>query len=83
MALIGAGVHLRGVAPGELTDEGLGTMLGRASGASVLSGRIVWEPSGGFWSDTFHGRRVLFLAGALLLAFVAAHPVVLQTSRHS
>jgi len=64
VALVGAVVHLRSAAPGELTDAGLATMLGQATQAHVLPGRIVWEPSGGFWSDTFYGRRALFLAGA-------------------
>lgn len=62
VALVAAVVHLRGAAPGELNDEGLAKMLGEAAGAHVLPGRIVWEPSGGFWSDVFYGRRLLFLA---------------------
>jgi hypothetical protein len=49
-------------APPDRTIEGLAGMLGRAVGGVVHPDDIAWEPSSGFWSDTFLGRRVLFLA---------------------
>src|SRR4051794_701773 len=44
--------------------EGLADMLGRAAGGQqVRPSDIVWEPSPGVLTETFSGRRVLFLAG--------------------
>lgn len=60
-AFFGALVHLRGTSADELSNEGLASMLGKPASLAVLPGRIVWEPSGGFWKDTFFGRRLLFL----------------------
>ncbi|MGC4088908.1 MAG: hypothetical protein QM756_13615, partial [Polyangiaceae bacterium] len=37
-------------------------MLGDAAGGVVEPNALVWEPSTGFLSETFFGRRVLFLA---------------------
>lgn len=37
-------------------------MLGDEAGGVVEPGSIAWEPSPGFWTETFLGRRVLFLA---------------------
>lgn len=39
-------------------------MLGAEAGGAVEPSSIAWEPSPGFWSETFFGRRVLFLARA-------------------
>lgn len=36
-------------------------MLGESAGVKVAPDAIVWEPSPGFWVETFFGRRVLFL----------------------
>lgn len=48
--------------PPEKTLAGLAAELGRASGAVVDARDIAWEKSPGFLTETFSGRRVLFLA---------------------
>ena len=63
-AMLGACVHARQDSPGELNRAGLAEMLGKAVPVHVPSEAIVWEPSGGFWRDLFHGRRVLFLGSS-------------------
>ncbi len=42
--------------------EGVAAMLGGAVGGEVRAEDFVWEARGGFWSDAFLGRQVLFLA---------------------
>jgi hypothetical protein len=49
-------------APPSRTAEGVATMLGEAAGGEVRADDFVWEERGGFFSDAFLGRRVLFLA---------------------
>ncbi|MEP7123466.1 MAG: hypothetical protein ABJE95_21240 [Byssovorax sp.] len=49
-------------APPSRTADGVATMLGEASGGEVRADDFVWEERGGFVSDAFLGRRVLFLA---------------------
>src|SRR5262245_12866810 len=44
------------------TAEGVAAMLGAAAGGEVRADDFVWEARGGFFQDTFLGRRVLFLA---------------------
>jgi hypothetical protein len=44
------------------TAEGIAAMLGAAAGGEVRPDDFVWEARGGFWSDAFVGRQVLFLA---------------------
>ncbi|MFZ5889996.1 MAG: hypothetical protein ACOY0T_02920 [Myxococcota bacterium] len=48
--------------PSARTLEGLARMLGDAAGGVVEPDALVWEPSPGFLTETFVGRRVLFLA---------------------
>lgn len=47
--------------PPERSLEGLAAMLGKATGTVVEPGAIKWEPSPGFLTETFLGRRVVFL----------------------
>ncbi len=42
--------------------EGVAAMLGAAVGGEVRPDDFVWEARGGFWSDAYVGRQVLFLA---------------------
>lgn len=49
-------------APPPRTAEGVAAMLGAAVGGEVRADDFVWEARGGFWSDAFLGRRVLFVA---------------------
>jgi hypothetical protein len=58
---LGLGVRCAAASPPERTLEGLAGMLGHASGTVVDPRDIAWEPSPGFLSETFLGRRLLFL----------------------
>ena len=60
-ALLGMAVRCAADRPPERTLEGLAEMLGRASGTVVSANEIRWEQSPGFLTETFWGRRVLFL----------------------
>ena len=53
---------LKRPAPPSRSAEGVATMLGDAAGGEVRADDFVWEERGGFFSDAFLGRRVLFLA---------------------
>src|SRR5262245_18994580 len=48
--------------PPPRTAEGVAAMLGDAVDGQVRADDFVWEERGGILSDTFLGRRVLFLA---------------------
>jgi hypothetical protein len=61
-AAIGVVASCASPAPAARTVEGVAAMLGAAVGGDVRAEDFVWEERGGFWSDTFLGRRVLFLA---------------------
>jgi hypothetical protein len=61
-ALAALGAHCATPSPPERTLEGLAEMLGRSAGGVVAPKDIAWEPSPGFLSETFLGRRVMFLA---------------------
>ncbi len=58
---LGLGVRCASAAPPPQTIEGLAGMLGKASTTVVDPKDIAWEPSPGFLSETFFGRRLLFL----------------------
>jgi hypothetical protein len=60
--IIGLVAHLSAPNPPEATVDGLAKMLGTAASGVVEPKQIAWEPSEGFWTETFFGRRVLFLA---------------------
>jgi len=64
VAGLGLGVRCTAARPPDKTLEGLAEMLGRSSGSVVSPKDIAWEPSPGFLSETFLGRRVLFLGSA-------------------
>jgi hypothetical protein len=61
-AAIGVVSSCASPAPPARTVEGVAAMLASAAGGDVRAEDFVWEERGGFWSDTFLGRRVLFLA---------------------
>ncbi len=61
-AVVATGVRLSSARPPPRTLAGLADMLGRAAGGVVSPKDIAWEPSPGFLTETFAGRRVLFLA---------------------
>lgn len=48
--------------PPPCTTAGVASMLGAAVGGTVQPDDFVWEARGGFFSEAFLGRRVLFLA---------------------
>jgi hypothetical protein len=58
---LGLGLRCASAAPPPQTLEGLAGMLGAASLTVVDPKDISWEPSPGLLSETFFGRRVLFL----------------------
>ena len=60
-ALVALVLGLTRPAPPSRTAEGVATMLGEAVGGEVRADDFVWEARGGFFSDAFLGRRVLFL----------------------
>ena len=61
-AAIGVAASCASPAPPARTVEGVAAMLAAAAGGDVRADDFVWEERGGFWSDAFLGRRVLFLA---------------------
>src|SRR5688572_16569712 len=61
-ALLGIGVRACSPSPPPCTLDGLAGMLGGAVEGVVKPEEIVWEPSPGFFEETFIGRRALFLA---------------------
>ena len=61
-ASIGLAAHCARPSPPARTLEALAVMLGQQSGGVVDPQQIAWEPSPGFWTETFAGRRVLFLS---------------------
>ncbi len=61
-AMVALALGLMRSAPPQRTAEGVATMLGEAAGGEVHADDFVWEERGGFFSDAFLGRRVLFLA---------------------
>lgn len=58
---LGLGVHCASARPPARSLEGLASMLGQASKSVVAPGDIAWEPSPGFLTETFLGRRLVFL----------------------
>ncbi len=61
-AVVGLVLRVAGPTPPPRTAEGVAAMLGAAVGGEVRADDFVWEARGGFWSDAFLGRSVLFLA---------------------
>lgn len=61
-AFVALFVGLAATPPPPRTPEGVAAMLGASVAAEVRADDFVWEARGGFWSDAFLGRRVLFLA---------------------
>jgi hypothetical protein len=61
-ALAALALRLMRPAPPPRSAEGVATMLGDAVSGEVRAEDFVWEERGGFLSDAFLGRRVLFLA---------------------
>jgi hypothetical protein len=61
-AIAAAGLRLGRPAPPPRSPEGVAALLGEAVGGEVRPDDFVWEERGGALSDTFLGRRVLFLA---------------------
>ena len=59
---LGGMVHLASSSPPEKSLAGLSGALGRASGGLVEAPDIAWEPSPGFFKETFLGRHLLFLS---------------------
>jgi hypothetical protein len=49
-------------APPPRTLDGLAALLGQATGGTVQSADVAWEPSPGVLAEFFWGRRVLFLS---------------------
>lgn len=58
---MGFGVRCAAERPPAQSLDGLADMLGRASHTVVDPRDIRWEPSPGFFTETFLGRRLLFL----------------------
>ncbi|MBK8252260.1 MAG: hypothetical protein IPK82_06275 [Polyangiaceae bacterium] len=61
-AIAAIGVALFKAAPPPRTVEGVAEALGKAAGGTVRPDDFLWESRVGFFTDTFWGRRVLFLA---------------------
>jgi hypothetical protein len=61
-AMVALALGLMRPAPPSRSAEGVATMLGEAAGGEVHADDFVWEERGGFLSDAFLGRRVLFLS---------------------
>ncbi len=64
VALLAISLRLTAHGPHERSVAGVARMLAEATGGVVTPDALVWEPSGGFLSDTFVGRHVLFLGAA-------------------
>jgi hypothetical protein len=60
-SLLALSLRCAGNSPRERSLEGLSQMLGEATSSVVHPDSVVWEPSPGFWTEIFYGRRVLFL----------------------
>ncbi len=63
-ALLALGMRCASASPPDATVAGLAELLGRSVGGAVDPADISWEPRSGMLSETFLGRRVLFLAAA-------------------
>lgn len=63
-AILGMLVHAAGIAPAEGSLAGLALLLGKATQTHVQPQDIAWEQRRGFFSDTFTGRKLLFLGAA-------------------